>query len=121
MIKKFYEETGIEFHCIITNVKEYTSVDVSYKTHPEWKLIEAVYGSCALPILFEPLQVDGEFYADGCLLYNYPLYQCIQTCFHHSFLFLTTHWYIASCRRLSRRSDVCVAAIRTSRHLQLRK
>jgi len=81
-MKEFYEETGIEFHCIITNVKEYKSVDVSYKTHPEWKLIEAVYGSCALPILFEPLQVDGEFYADGCLLYNYPLYQCIQNGAH---------------------------------------
>ena len=77
-MKEFYEETKIEFHCITTNVKGYNCVDVSHKTHPEWKLVDAVYASCALPILFEPLHVDGEFYADGCLLYNYPLYQCIQ-------------------------------------------
>lgn len=77
-MKEFYEETKIEFHCIATSVKEYNCVDISHKTHPQWKLIDAIYSSCALPILFEPLYVDGEFYADGCLLYNYPLYQCIQ-------------------------------------------
>lgn len=77
-MEEFYEKTKIEFHCITTNVKEYACEDISYKTHPHWKLLDAIYSSCALPILFEPLHVEGQFYADGCLLYNYPLYQCIQ-------------------------------------------
>jgi len=76
-MKEFYELTKIEFHCFTTNVHTYQCVDISYKTHPDWKLIDVVYSSCAMPIVFEPLLIDNQYYADGCLISNFPLAQCI--------------------------------------------
>ena len=34
---------------------------------------EHVLASCALPIFFPPVEVDGRFYADGCIRLNTPL------------------------------------------------
>jgi NTE family protein len=34
---------------------------------------EAVYGSCALPGVFPPLELDGKFYIDGGVLTNLPV------------------------------------------------
>jgi len=93
-MQEFYNATNIEFHCITTNVTKYTCEDISYKTHPTWKLIDAVYCSCAIPIIFEPLEVNGYFYADGYLLSNYPLYQCIQNGAVHNEILGITPGYI---------------------------
>ena len=76
-MQQFYEFTGIEVHYYTTNLDKYTLVDVSHKTHPEWELVDAIYSSCALPFLFKPNRIDGEVYADGGFLCNYPLQQCI--------------------------------------------
>lgn len=77
-LQQFYEFTGIELHFYTTNFNTYELVDVSYKTHPEWTLVDALYCSCALPLLFRPSIVDGVCYVDGGILCNYPLNQCLQ-------------------------------------------
>jgi predicted acylesterase/phospholipase RssA len=69
-MKEFYELTGVEFHCILTEVNHHTQIDVSYKTHPEWKLLEAIYASCSLPFIFAPLLKDDKCYADGSIITN---------------------------------------------------
>lgn len=77
-LQEFYEEIGIELHVYSCNIDKMELVDISYKTHPTWKLLEAVYCSSALPILFSPYKKDGFFYFDGGILANYPLMQCIE-------------------------------------------
>jgi predicted acylesterase/phospholipase RssA len=76
-MQQFYDFTGIEVHYYATNLDKYTLVDISYKTHPEWELVDAIYSSCALPFLFKPNRINGEIYVDGGFLCNYPLQQCI--------------------------------------------
>ena len=76
-MQEFYEFTGIEVHFYTTNLDTYKLVDVSHKTHPTWELVDALYSSCALPLLFRPNRIDGEVYMDGGLLCNYPLQQCV--------------------------------------------
>jgi len=76
-LREFYEFTGIETHYYTTNLNTYTLVDLSYKTHPEWTVVDCIYSSCALPLLFRPNRVGGEVYVDGGFLCNYPLQQCI--------------------------------------------
>ena len=76
-LQEFYDFTKIETHFYTTNLDKYKLVDVSYKTHPTWTLVDAIYSSCALPLLFRPNRVDGEVYVDGGFLCNYPLQQCI--------------------------------------------
>lgn len=76
-MQQFFDFTGFEVHYYTTNLDKYSLVDISYKTHPEWELVDAIYSSCALPLLFRPNRVNGEVYVDGGFLCNYPLQQCI--------------------------------------------
>ena len=77
-MQEFYELTGIEFHCILTEVNSHTQIDVSYKTHPEWRLIDAIYASCALPVAFAPLLKDDKCYADGSIISNCAIKESIE-------------------------------------------
>jgi len=77
-IAEFFQKTGIELHVMVTNVNVFEPVDVSYKTHPDWSLVDAVHSSCAIPVLFKPICVDGIMYCDGGFCVNYPLKQCIE-------------------------------------------
>ena len=76
-MRQFFEFTGFEVHFYTTNLDTYELVDVSHKTHPDWELVDAIYSSCALPLLFRPNRVNGEVYVDGGFLCNYPLQQCM--------------------------------------------
>jgi predicted acylesterase/phospholipase RssA len=76
-MKEFYEITKIEMHFFTTNVNNFETVDISYKTHPDWKLVNAIYCSCALPILIQPLIIEDGCYSDGGFFSNYPIENCI--------------------------------------------
>ena len=76
-MREFYDKTGIELHFFTTEINRLNSIDISYKTHPDWKLVQVIYCSSCLPIIFEPW-IDGDHcYLDGGILRNYPLNQCI--------------------------------------------
>ena len=77
-MQEFYELTNVEFHCIVTEVNTHTQIDVSYKTHPTWKLLDAIYSSCALPIVFAPLLKDDKCYADGSIITNCAINESIE-------------------------------------------
>jgi predicted acylesterase/phospholipase RssA len=77
-MQEFYDFIGIEMHCYTTNLTTYKLIDVSYKTHPNWTLVDAIYSSCALPLLFRPNNINGEIYVDGGFLCNYPLQYCME-------------------------------------------
>lgn len=77
-MKEFYNITNIEIHIFTTDVMKFKLVDISYKTHPDWRLIDAVYSSCSIPIIFSPFIKDSKCYCDGGLLLNYPLDKCIE-------------------------------------------
>ena len=64
-------------HIYITNLTDFELMDISYKTFPEWSVIDAVYASAALPILFTPFYKDAKYYLDGGILCNYPIHNCI--------------------------------------------
>jgi len=76
-MKEFYEKTGIELHCFSTEMNTFNSVDFSYKTHPDWKLVHVIYCSSSLPIVFEPWINENQCYLDGGILVDYPLNQCL--------------------------------------------
>jgi predicted acylesterase/phospholipase RssA len=77
-MKEFYELTNIEFHAIASELNSYELIDFSYKTHPDWKVIEVLYCSACLPIMFSPFFKGDKCYCDGGLIKNYPLESCIQ-------------------------------------------
>lgn len=76
---EFYQKTNIELHITSTELNEYELVDFSHKTHPEWSVIDAVYCSASLPLLFSPVLKDGKCYVDGGTIMNYPLSLCVNS------------------------------------------
>jgi NTE family protein len=77
-LQEFYEITKIELHIFTTSVNDFRLVDLSHKTHPSWTVVEAVYASSCLPIIFTPFSKEGEFYVDGGVFLNYPLKPCTE-------------------------------------------
>jgi NTE family protein len=75
--QELYNITKIEIHTFCVDLKNFKPVDMSWKTHPEWKVIDAVYASACLPILFSPFEKDGCKYLDGGFFLNYPIQPCI--------------------------------------------
>jgi NTE family protein len=75
---EFYNITKIEIHLFASSINTFELVDISYKTHPQWKVVEAVYSSSAVPVVFSPLFKDQECYCDGALFTNYPLEQSVK-------------------------------------------
>jgi len=77
-LHEFYEYTQKDLHFITTKFHKLEMCDISHKTHPEWTLIDAVYASSCLPVVFVPFeQIDDEIYIDGAIHANYPMPQCM--------------------------------------------
>ena len=74
---EFYREFPVELHFISTEMTQSQVVDFNYKTHPDWKLIDALYCSVCLPVFFSPFELDGKVYLDGGVFCNVPTAQCI--------------------------------------------
>ena len=78
---EFYEKTGIELHLFSTELNSIKSVDFSHKTHPSWKMVDVMYCSSIIPVIFEPfIHTENNItncYVDGGFLMNYPLNNCI--------------------------------------------
>jgi len=77
-MKEFYEFSNIELHFFSVNINNFDLIDFSYKTHPDWRVIDALYCSCSLPVLLQPFIKDDFCYTDGGIIMNYPVKQCIE-------------------------------------------
>ena len=78
-LKELYELTNIDLHLFTVNLNKFCKIDLNYKSHPDLKLIEAMYMSMSVPILFQPIFYNNEYYLDGGMLVNCPLNECFYT------------------------------------------
>lgn len=73
----FFALNGIELHFFATEVNSFQVIDISYKTHPDWRVIDAAYCSSTLPIIFAPYIRDNQCFVDGGVICSYPIKQCL--------------------------------------------
>uniref|UniRef100_A0A6C0DML3 PNPLA domain-containing protein n=1 Tax=viral metagenome TaxID=1070528 RepID=A0A6C0DML3_9ZZZZ len=76
-MKEFFDLTNIEIHIYATEINTFENVDFSYKTYPDIRVIDAVYASSALPIVFSPIIINDKCYCDGAFFSNYPINNCL--------------------------------------------
>jgi len=76
-LREFYERFPFDLHIYATETQSYQLVDFSHKTHPDWRVIDVIYCSCCVPIVFSPFLCADACYCDGALCTNYPLKSCI--------------------------------------------
>jgi len=79
-LKEYFQLTKIELHMFSVNLNDenLSSIDISYKTHPNLQLIKAVCTSSAIPLLFKPVFYEGGYYVDGGLINNFPAKECLE-------------------------------------------
>lgn len=77
-MKELYEFSNIETHIITTDINNMKTIDISHLTHPDFPVIDAIYCSCALPIVFKPYEYEETFLCDGGLTCNFPLELCLK-------------------------------------------
>ena len=77
-LQQLYDKTQKEVFLYTTELNYFNCETLSYKTHPEWKVIDAIYASCCLPMIFQPLLKDDKAYADGGIFLNYPIFKCLE-------------------------------------------
>lgn len=53
-MEQFYVKTGVEIHMFSTDLNSMCYVDISYKTHPDWTVVQSIYCSSIIPVVFEP-------------------------------------------------------------------
>lgn len=70
---EFFERTGVEFTVYTTELNSLKNVIISYKTHPDMRVIDGLFRSCAVPPLFSPVIENNECFFDGGVFANYPL------------------------------------------------
>lgn len=68
-----FDELGVPFFCNAVRLETGGSVFWGTPGFREISLIDAVYSSCALPGIFEPLERDGFHYMDGGIVDAVPL------------------------------------------------
>lgn len=76
-LKEFYDLNGIDLYMFTTELNKFKLCKMSHTTHPDWRVIDAVYASCALPIIFAPLICDDDCYVDGGMMSSYPMKSCL--------------------------------------------
>lgn len=75
---EFFNSTNIELHFYSLQLNNFELIDISYKTHPDLNIIDAIYMSCSIPFIFQPMFYNSSYMIDGAVLCNFPLKQCIE-------------------------------------------
>ena len=72
-LSEFYEYTKVDFYIFGTKLNNWESVKISHYTHPNMTLIDAVYISSSLPLIFKPMYYDDDYIIYGGLSKRYTL------------------------------------------------
>lgn len=77
-LQEFFTFSKIKLTLFALNINNFEAVPISYQSHPNMTLIDAIYITCSLPFIFQPTYIDNTYLIDGGVLYNYPLDICIE-------------------------------------------
>ena len=87
-MSELYEYNKKEIHVMSVELNKFRLINISYKTYPNLKVMDAIKMSCAFPVIFSPKIMEscdnnGEnsftsCYIDGGVMSNYPVNTCIQ-------------------------------------------
>lgn len=89
-LEDFFKYNDIELHMFTVDINSFPlqSTDISYKTHPNFKLIDALYMTTAAPFMFKPFIIGESCFVDGGVINNYPIDNCLKNtkCNHSEIL-----------------------------------
>lgn len=75
---ELYNITSVDVHFITFKCYTFETIDISYHSHPNLNIIQALYMSCALPGFFRPYIYENDIYIDGGFAMHYPWIECVK-------------------------------------------
>ena len=74
---EFYNLTAIEFNIYTCNLTNFKKEKLNHINMPDLKLIDALYMSSSVPVMFVPLYINKCYYLDGGIFINCPINECL--------------------------------------------
>jgi len=74
---EFYNLTSIELNMYTCNLSSFKKEKLNYVNTPNLELLEALYMSATVPVMFVPLYINNCYYLDGGIFINCPINECI--------------------------------------------
>lgn len=69
----FWLKTGKTLEIMTTQLNPRKNVTISYETYPDMTVVEAVRMSVSIPLIYTPINKNGSFFIDGCIMDAYPM------------------------------------------------
>jgi len=69
---ELYKRTNIKFNIFVTNLDEFALEKISHESHPNIPVLDAIYMSACIPVLFEPITYKNKYYIDGAIFNGNP-------------------------------------------------
>lgn len=71
--KELYDKTKVKLTMIGTHLNTMNTITYNYETYPDMNVIDALRISIGVPIIFDPVKINNDFYVDGGLVNNYAI------------------------------------------------
>lgn len=76
-LNDFFLKTKKKINIFSSNTSDFSIKKFNYETDPELSLIDALYMSCSVPVIFKPMKYKGTVFNDGALLCRFPINEAI--------------------------------------------
>jgi predicted acylesterase/phospholipase RssA len=74
---EFYNLTSIELNMYTCNLSSFKKEKLNHVNTPNLELLDALYMSASVPVMFVPLYINNSYYLDGGIFINCPINECI--------------------------------------------
>lgn len=98
-----FESLKTPLYISVTNLNSGTNEIIS-----KGKLIDTIIASCAIPLLFKPISINGNLYVDGGVLNNLSIEPLLENCNKTIGISVCTHLFKQEIKGLKQISERCI-------------
>ena len=77
-LKMLHEFSKKTLHLYAMQLNSFTLIKFTHVTHPDMKVVDALYQCCAIPFVFQPVWREGDYYVDAHLCCSFPMKMCLE-------------------------------------------
>ena len=64
---EFYNKYNVKLNLFATSLTQRKNVCFNIETHPNTNVFMVLQASCSIPLIFPPVNINDEYYIDGCM------------------------------------------------------
>lgn len=72
-LSDFYKINNVDLYIYVSELKTFNSCEFSHISHPDAKLLDVIYMSSSIPLIFAPITYNNKYYIDGGFSNQYAI------------------------------------------------